>query len=135
MAYHPPKMITNNSAPILSADLAYEAHGKCGCQTIILSDNNAAGTLSWRASLPTSQPVLPVIPPCVDYSNVYKILALANTKFSDIQANNIAQTQLDCMKFGSGGFILKLYSEFVADFTSITILSGTLILYRECNQS
>ena len=35
---HPPKMITNNAAPVLSADLAYEAHGKCGCQTIFLTE-------------------------------------------------------------------------------------------------
>jgi hypothetical protein len=34
--YHPPQKITNNAAPVLAADLAYEAHGKCG-QTRILS--------------------------------------------------------------------------------------------------
>ena len=36
--YHPPEIITNNAAPVLSADLAYEVNGKCGCQTIILSN-------------------------------------------------------------------------------------------------
>jgi hypothetical protein len=36
--YHPPKIITNNAAPSISADLAYEAHGKCGATRILRSD-------------------------------------------------------------------------------------------------
>ena len=34
--YHPPKIITNNAAPSISADLMYEEHGKCG-QTRVLA--------------------------------------------------------------------------------------------------
>ena len=37
--YHPPKMITNNQAPVLTADLAYENHGKCGNTRILTSAN------------------------------------------------------------------------------------------------
>ena len=37
--YHPPKMITSNAAPAITADLSYENHGKCGCQTIILTSD------------------------------------------------------------------------------------------------
>ena len=33
--YHPPKIITNNAAPAISADLAYEGHGKCGKTRVI----------------------------------------------------------------------------------------------------
>ena len=33
--YHPSKMISNNSAPILTADLSYENHGKCGKTWVI----------------------------------------------------------------------------------------------------
>jgi len=128
--YHPPKIITNNAAPVLSADLAYEVNGKCGCQTIILSGDS---TKVWESARPLSQPN---ISGCIDYSNVYKIVALENTKFRGISANNIAQIQMDeSFGFGNSGFILKINSEILADFTFIEILSGTLMLYRDCSQS
>tara|TARA_R110002074_G_scaffold289450_1_gene461289 strand:- start:709 stop:1107 length:399 start_codon:yes stop_codon:yes gene_type:complete len=132
MAYHPPKMITNNAAPILSADLAYEAHGKCGCQTIILSSDGLGDTI-WEASQPNKQPI---INGCTDYSNAYKIVALENTKFRRIKANNISSTQLDnALVFANSAFILKPESEILADFTYVEILTGTLIIYRDCSQS
>ncbi len=37
--YHPPKPIQNNQAPVLTADLAYEGHGKCGNTRILSSVN------------------------------------------------------------------------------------------------
>ena len=37
--YHPPKMITNNQSPIITADLNYENHGKCGMTRILTSVN------------------------------------------------------------------------------------------------
>ena len=128
--YHPPKIITNNAAPVLSADLAYEVNGKCGCQTIILSGD---GTRAWKALEPHRQPELEG---CVDYSNVYKIVALENTKFRGISANNISQFQMDAsLVFGNSGFILKPDANILADFTYVEILSGTLMLYRDCSQS
>ena len=130
--YHPPKMITSNSAPAITADLAYEVNGKCGCQTIILSDGDL-GTKEWAASEPQGQPELEG---CSDYSNVYKIVALANTKFRVLRANNIAQSQMDrSLLFSNSSFILKMNSEMLADFTFIEILQGTLMLYRDCDQS
>tara|TARA_Y100000401_G_scaffold32875_1_gene24266 strand:+ start:278 stop:688 length:411 start_codon:yes stop_codon:yes gene_type:complete len=33
--YHPPKTITSNAAPAITADLAYESHGKCGYTRIL----------------------------------------------------------------------------------------------------
>ena len=74
-------MITNNSAPILSADLAYEAHGKCGCQTVLLSNGMLDGTTRWSAGAPAAQPALPDGTECNDTSHVYRIVALSNTKF------------------------------------------------------
>ena len=130
MTYHPPKVITNNAAPVLSADLAYEVNGKCGCQTVILSGD---GTRNWEASRPLNQPD---IPGCTDYSHVYKIVALENTKFRGLIATNIAQTQMDeSLVFGNSGFIFKPDAEILADFTKVDILSGTLMLYRDCSQS
>jgi len=131
MSYHPPKMITNNAAPILSADLAYEVNGKCGCQTIVLSDGDI-DYLNWYKYDPSGQPT---ITGCTDYSNVYKIVALSNVKFRNLKANNIAEEHLNGLVFGNGGFKLTIGSEMLADFTVIEILSGTLMLYRDCNQS
>ncbi len=133
--YHPPKMITSNSAPSISADLAYEGHGKCGCQTVILSDNSAEGvtpTTVWEASAPAGQPT---ITGCTDYSHVYKIVALENTKFRNIFATNIGQDSLNALVFANGGFKLLAGDEIMADFTTIDIVSGTLMLYRDCDQS
>jgi|TARA_R110000824_G_scaffold111790_6_gene260541 hypothetical protein len=129
--YHPPKMITNNAAPILSADLAYEGHGKCGCQTIILNDDIDDAT-EWSADEPQGQPV---ITGCTDYSHVYKIVALANTKFRQIRATNIATEHLDAFEFAATGFILKPDAEIMADFIHVDILSGFVMLYRDCEQS
>ena len=127
--YHPPKMITSNSAPAITADLAYENHGKCGCQTIILTTD---GDRIWAAADPSRQPELEG---CADYSNVYKIVALANTKFRALRIKNIAQQQADQLVFGNTSFILKINSEILANFINIEILSGTLMLYRDCDQS
>ena len=125
--YHPPKVITNNAAPVLSADLAYEVNGKCGCETIVLSDTPDGGKL-WSATAPA----INAVPNCTDYSHVYKIVALANTNFRDVDATNLSdlsQMQLET------GFSLKTGSEILADFTRIQIVSGTIILYRDCSQS
>ena len=131
--YHPPKMISNNAAPVLSADLAYEAHGKCGCQTIVLCDaGSPAGTTVWRANDPGGQPELEG---CTDYSNAYRIVALENTKFREIEANNIVTEQLESFVFGNTAFKLLAGDEILADFTHIDIISGLLMIYRDCEQS
>ena len=39
MAYHPPEIITTQASPAITADLAYESHGKCG-ETVVLWSNN-----------------------------------------------------------------------------------------------
>lgn len=134
-SYHPPKNISSNSAPSISADLAYEGHGKCGCQTVILSNNAPEGatpTTVWEASAPEGQPS---IAGCTDYSHVYKIVALENTKIRGLAATNIAQESLDALVFGNGAFKLMAGHEIMADFTTIDIISGTLMLYRDCDQS
>ena len=131
--YHPPENITNNQSPMYTADLAYEAHGKCGCQTVILSDlGEEFPTKGWEADAPGEQPE---IDGCTDYSNVYKIVALSNVKFRTLEATNIAEMQLLPLIFGTGGFKFMIGSEMYANFTKIEILSGTLMLYRDCNQS
>ena len=133
--YHPQKQISNNQATIYTADLSYEAHGKCGCQTIILTNLGEEPVTSWDAAAPNLQPGLPNSVVCSDVSNVYKIVALANTKFRSVAANNLATNNTNNLVFGVSGFILKTGSEMLADFTAMRIISGMLILYRDCNQS
>jgi hypothetical protein len=126
--YHPPEIITNNTAPVLSADLAYEVNGKCGCETIILSDTPDFGVQTWDVA----NPVVNGVPNCTDYSHVYKMVALSNTNIRTIIATNLStesQFQLQT------GLTFKTGSEILADFTYIKITSGTVILYRDCSQS
>tara|TARA_R110002020_G_scaffold225959_5_gene436319 strand:- start:16507 stop:16908 length:402 start_codon:yes stop_codon:yes gene_type:complete len=130
--YHPPKPLSNAHSTIATADLSYEAHGKCGCQTIILSDGGDDTTTVWSAASPSSQPE---ISGCTDYSNVYKVVAIENTKFRGLHINNIAESQINSLIFAETSFILKTNSELLADFTMVDILSGTVMLYRDCDQS
>ena len=129
--YHPPKMITSNAAPAITSDLAYEGHGKCGCQTIVLCGDLEDAKGWYKAESTYNSGVTG----CVDTTGVYKIVALENTKFRGLRAKNISTYQLDAFKFSVTGFILKINSEILADFDYIEILSGTLMCYRDCEQS
>tara|TARA_R110000824_G_scaffold2148_1_gene10185 strand:- start:435 stop:818 length:384 start_codon:yes stop_codon:yes gene_type:complete len=124
--YHPPKMITNNAAPILSADLAYEVNGKCGCETIILSDMDG-GLTSWDADEADTG-----VAGCSDTSHVYKMVALENALFRTAEATNLSTVSQNTLETG---FSLKIGSEILADFTSIEVTRGMVILYRDCSQS
>ena len=117
--YHPPKMITNNAAPILSSGLAYEGHGKCGTTRVLENtrdgngfDSNSEGT-----------------------NNAWKVVFLHRTVVTEFRANNISDT--DCDKI-----IGKTYeegTEIMADILSLSILDGgdhgLAILYIDCDQS
>tara|TARA_R110000744_G_scaffold122650_1_gene227641 strand:- start:303 stop:692 length:390 start_codon:yes stop_codon:yes gene_type:complete len=126
--YHPPKIITNNAAPVLAADLAYEAHGKCGCETIILSDMEAGGVTTWDSQ----DPVDPGVVGCEDYSHVYRMVSLENAMFRTVVATNLSEASMLQLETG---FSLKTGSEILADFTSIELTRGMVILYRDCEQS
>ena len=117
--YHPPKVITNNAAPILSSGLAYEGHGKCGTTRVLENtrdgngfDSNSEGT-----------------------NNAWKVVFLHKTVVTEFRATNISQA--DCDKI-----IGKTYeegSEIMADILSLSILDGgdhgLAILYIDCDQS
>lgn len=117
--YHPPKMITNNAAPILSSGLAYEGHGKCGRTRVLENtrdgnrfDSNSEGT-----------------------NNAWKVVFLHRTVVTEFRANNISAT--DCDKI-----IGKTYeegTEIMADIFQLSILDGgdhgLAILYIDCDQS
>tara|TARA_R110000744_G_scaffold79056_1_gene155461 strand:- start:1012 stop:1413 length:402 start_codon:yes stop_codon:yes gene_type:complete len=130
--YHPPKIITNNAAPAITADLSYEVNGKCGCQTIVLSNDGLDPSTVWNCAVPQDQPI---IPGCSDESKVYKIVAIENTKFRGLVATNIAPDHISSLIFADSAFILKTGSEIMANFTFVDINSGTIMLYRDCEQS
>ena len=117
--YHPPKMITNNAAPILSSGLAYEGHGKCGATRVL--ENTRGGNIFDSNSEGTN--------------NAWKVVFLHKTVVTEFRATNISQA--DCDKI-----IGKTYeegSEIMADILSLSILDGgdhgLAILYIDCDQS
>ena len=102
--YHPPKMITNNAAPILSSGLAYEGHGKCGVTRVLENtgdgnrfDSNEEGT-----------------------SNAWKVVFLHRTVVTRFIANNISGA--DCNKLE--GKTYEVGAEIMADITHLSILDG-----------
>ncbi len=117
--YHPPKMITNNAAPILSSGLAYEGHGKCGTTRVLENtrdgngfDSNSEGT-----------------------NNAWKVVFLHRTVVTEFRANNISAT--DCDKII--GKTYEVGAEIMADIFQLSILDGgdhgLAILYIDCDQS
>jgi hypothetical protein len=122
--YHPPKIITSNSAPAITADLAYEVNGKCGCETIILGDNTLEKI--WDSTEP------PGITGCLDYNHAWKMVALENTNFRRVRATNLSVRSTAVLETG---FSFKTGSEIMADLTYVEIVSGTVIIYQGCEQS
>ena len=126
MTYFPPKMITNNAAPPIAADLAYEAHGKCGCETIILCSKVGGDTI-WDSANPGTG-----IEGCTDSSNAWKVVALEDSTFRGVTASNLSATSVIAL---TTLFTFKVGSEILADFSYVRILTGTVIIYRDCEQS
>lgn len=117
--YHPPKMITNNAAPVLSADLAYEAHGKCGNTRILM---NEEGGNEFNAAEEGTR-------------NAWKVVFLHKTVVTAFSANNISA--VDCAKIE--GHTFEEGTEIMADITRLAITTGgdhgLAILYIDCEQS
>jgi len=133
--YHPPKIITTQASPAITADLAYEAHGKCG-QTRILTSSKVSQSL-FDSSLEQNGNAYKMVVlrlgdkapnprdcPC-DYAGVFKKIACKNISPLDISAlTSVPITEP-----------FELYG----DFTLVeleTILPGfVVVLYMDCKQS
>ena len=131
--YHPPEIITNNASPVLSADLAYEAHGKCGITRVLnaddANDNNVFNAYDEGVQ------------------NAWKVVFLQETTVVYFRANNISNgfpiaAQNDCQKLGhSGGVTYAAGIEIMADITNLQLYvdevrpEGLCILYIDCTQS
>ena len=125
MAYSPPKMITNNASPILSADLAYEAHGKCGATWVINTSSRANGI--FNATETTSK------------INGWKVVFVHDTTVKVFIADNMNTAQSDMLGSIASSVIHPAGSEIMADISIIEIDdradSGLAIIYRDCTQS
>jgi len=128
--YHPPKMITNNAAPIVSADLAYEAHGKCGITRVLHANHQDSGNVFDADSEGTR--------------NAWKVVFLQESTIEEFQANNISNgfpvvVQNDCQKLSEQTYAAGI--EIMADITHLTLYvdearpQGLCILYIDCEQS
>lgn len=131
--YHPPKMITSNAAPAITADLAYENHGKCGKTVLLRSDSDffkwgSDGNNAWKmvvlkvGNLPN---LLMKDCPCTPMGSIRKFKANNMDEFM------IAQT-IEGVPFYEP-------FEIMADITYVELdrtLRGTVvILYMDCEQS
>jgi len=125
MTYFPPNIITNNAAPPIAADLAYEDHGKCGCETVILC-GRVGGNKIWDSSNPTTE-----IEGCEDYSHGWKVVALEDTAIRSCLATNLSLGSI----FALTSTTFKRGEELMADFTYFRVTSGTVIIYKDCSQS
>ena len=126
MSYHPPKMISNNAATIYSADLSYEAHGKCGCETVILA-SVAGGRVIWDSA----NPILSV-DGCLEETHAWKVVALKDSIIRAVSATNLSVSSTTGLRTS---FTFQAGTEIMADFTYFHIMTGMVILYMDGSQS
>tara|TARA_R100000951_G_scaffold71548_1_gene60285 strand:- start:982 stop:1392 length:411 start_codon:yes stop_codon:yes gene_type:complete len=133
--YHPPKIITTQASPAITADLTYEGHGKCGQTRILRSGGNPEDAIfdaqaegkgnAWKMVV-ISMGTYPSNPDCrCDYTGQIK-------KF---QANNIEPQ--DCDKLTQVALFQNF--EIMADITLVVLSSKArdmiVVLYMDCEQS
>jgi len=134
--YHPPKTITTNAAPAISADLAYENHGKCGSTRILrvteeledrTFDAEAEGVgNAWKMVVLAVGSAAPdrIACPC-EYAG----------QLDDFKAKNISVN--DCNKMVGVDFHENF--EIMADITNVVLARRStnmvVVLYMDCTQS
>lgn len=119
MPYHPNPDISNNQAPIYDVSLSYEAHGKCHNTTVLSSHT---GITTFTADDDS-----------FGQGNGWKVVFLENTTLSSFVTTNIPSSQSAAFTHESFMFVRGL--EIMADITSMRVIEGTCIIYKNCNQS
>tara|TARA_Y100001973_G_C4951210_1_gene210370 strand:+ start:205 stop:534 length:330 start_codon:yes stop_codon:yes gene_type:complete len=106
-----PSNISINAAPIYSADLLYEQNCKCGATRVLEAgdefDYTTAGDKGW------------------------KFVALISSELSALSASNVSTA--DCTKIV--GTTLGAGTEIMMAVEGITVNTGLVIVYMDCNQS
>ena len=134
--YHPPKMITSNSAPAIAADLAYEAHGKCGKTRILTSTfggleanifdarTEGSGNAYKMVVLRTGDRATNKNCPC-DFGGFFEFIKCKNISGQDLQALvNVPITQP-----------FELYADFETVVLNQNFPGFVVVLYMDCTQS
>tara|TARA_R100001530_G_scaffold109968_1_gene77324 strand:+ start:539 stop:919 length:381 start_codon:yes stop_codon:yes gene_type:complete len=123
--YFPPEAITNNAAPVLSADLAYEAHGKCGTTRVLENDRTLDGNIFDSVTEGTV--------------NAWKIVFLNETTVMDFQTNNMDIVNQARLGDATTSKVYPAGIEIMADIKYVKIDdradNGLAILYLDCQQS
>jgi hypothetical protein len=130
--YHPPKIITTQASHAITADLAYEGHGKCG-ETVILRSDSL--NYRWRAGRNNAwkMVVLKVgdIPSPLKECRCTPVGSIRGFKANNMESGMIQDTIIN-VPFHEP-------FEIMADITVVeldTSLRGTIvILYMNCEQS
>jgi len=131
--YHPPKIITSNSAPAITADLAYEAHGKCG-QTVILNsskevtaifDARLAGRNAYKMVVLRMGDKAPNRDCPCDYGGMFKT----------IQCKNIEPSGLAGLVDVPITKPFELYGNFEIVRLNTLLPGFVVVLYMDCEQS
>ena len=122
--YHPPKIITTQASPAITADLAYENHGKCGKTWVI---SNARDCNFFFAEETESR------------VNGWKVVFIHDTTVIQFRAENMNTAQSELLGTNLSPVIHPAGSEIMANITSIVIddraEKGLAIIYRDCQQS
>ena len=137
--YHPPKIITNNAAPSISADLAYEGHGKCGQTRVIHTqeeteeDANIFDSVTEGSANAWKMVILQV----GHKAGISRCECTMEGVIKEIRAENISPE--DCDKLASSYYGESVPVEIMADIKYVeldTHQPGTIaILYLDCSQS
>tara|TARA_R100000541_G_scaffold43964_2_gene51111 strand:- start:296 stop:700 length:405 start_codon:yes stop_codon:yes gene_type:complete len=131
--YHPPKIITTQASPAITADLAYEAHGKCG-QTVVLNSNSEE---------------LALFDSRVTGRNAYKMVVLRlgdkalnrdcpcdlAGMFKTIKCKNIEPNGLSGLIQVPITQTFELYGNFEVVALDINIAGFVVVMYMDCEQS
>ena len=137
--YHPPKMITNNAAPVLSADLAYENHGKCGQTRVIHTQDGAdPGEEIFDSIVEGSANAWKMVILQVGHkAGISRCDCIMEGAITEFKAENISTA--DCAKLAASYYGESVPVEIMADITYVSLdthMPGTIaILYLDCSQS
>ena len=130
--YHPPKMITNNAAPILSADLAYEGHGKCGQTRVLNSSLHATNGHIFDANIEGTSNAWKMVVTRVGRIDSRSCCSVGGLRHFNAENMSIVDSSKLCGDFTEPFEIMGDISYVELDGNH---LDTTVILYLDCEQS
>ncbi len=134
--YHPPKIITTQASPAITADLAYEAHGKCGNTRILTSSKIGPSANIFDSRVEKN-------------GNAYKMVVLRTGDkapnrdcpcdyggfFESIKCSNISSQDLQALLLVPITQQFELYADFEVVVLDTSLPGFVVALYMDCKQS